>query len=372
MAIKDTSKPKAAKKKKKPWEIDFHIGGIPPLKIALSIKHLTLMLKSGLSLGDAIDVLARQTVEPRLKEVYERINDRIQNGMTLADSMAEEKKVFSEIIVAIVRTGEQGGTLETNLLFLADYLKRGNTLKNKIQGALIYPGVIFGLAILEILGVIYFVLPQLETVFVAFGELPVFTKAILDGSRFVRENTVWFIVGFIVAGVLINIYLSTKAGKRFKDTLAIKAPVLSKLNVGNTLATISRTINILLSSGIPLVAALEISVNAAENGLYKEKLIKVHEQVQAGNTLASTMNQYPGFFPPTFTQLVEVGEDTGSLEDNFMFLYEYYAEEVEEIAQNFTTLIEPILLVVIGGLIGLLALIIIGPIYQFTGNINGL
>ncbi len=362
--MSDTPKPK---KKSKDFKLFNRVSN---LEVALSIRHLSLMLKSGLSLGDAVQVLATQSSNSKLSDAYQGIRISIDSGNNLSASMAQYPKVFTGIIVQIVDAGEQGGTLEKNLEFLADYLKKANELQKKVKGALIYPGVVFGLTIFEMLGVVFFILPKLEDLFTSFENVPAFTLAILAGSKFVRENYIYAGIIVFIAFLLFSYFLKTKAGIIFKDWFSLHFPVIKKLNQNSILASFSRTLNILLETGLPLSKALEITQNTIGNIFYKRVLKKVNEEVKGGKNVAEALSQYEKFFPPTFVKMIEVGESTGSLEENLFYLYDFHSEEVDEMSSNLATLLEPILLIFIGAMIGGLALIIIGPIYQFTGSIN--
>ena len=357
-------------KKKKKGGAQIYLTGISQLTVLVSIRNLYLMLRSGLALNEAVRTLAEQTPDERLQKIYLEIGDKIDGGKNLADSMKDYPKVFSDIVVSVITVGEEGGTLEKNLLFLSDYLKKAHTLGKKIQGALIYPGIVFLLTFAEMLGVIFLILPKLEDLFKSFENVPSLTKAILAGSEFVRNNAILLAIGLVALIALTLVFLRSKLGKRFKDVMGLKTPVIKKLNQNNILATFARTLGILLETGIPLVSALDIATSTVSNSQYRKILEKVVKDVKSGRSVADSLSDFDKYFPPTFIKMIEVGESTGTLEENLGYLYDYHAEEVEEMANNLSTLLEPLLLIVIGFMIGGLALIIIGPIYQLTGSIN--
>lgn len=357
-------------KKKTVFNAEFHLSGVPKITIALSIKHLSLMLRAGLSLAESVKVLAEQSSDARLQKIYESVHQSIQEGNSLADSLSKHKKTFSDIIIAIIAAGEQGGTLEKNLMFLSEYLKKSHSQKKKISGALMYPSVVFLLALGEMFGLIFFILPKLQDLFKDLGEVPKLTQVILDTSSFVRNNIIFIVIGLSIFLVLFRFFLKSKTGKKFKDTLALNFPIIKKLTKSSTLSTFSRTLNILIESGVPLVQALEITSATISNYKYSNALTKIHADVKRGINLADALNEHSKLFPSTFVKLIEIGEKTGSLEENLFFLYEYHDEEVADITDNLSTLLEPIMLILIGGMIGLLAFVIISPIYQFTGSIN--
>jgi type IV pilus assembly protein PilC len=348
----------------------IYFGRVPQIAILVSIRNLYLMLKSGLALNEAVRTLAYQTPDERLQITYAEIAEKIDQGKNLADSMREYPKIFPEIVISVVGVGEKGGSLETNLSFLADYLKKAHTLNKKIKGALIYPAIVMALTLVEMIGVIFLILPKLEELFASFENIPSLTKGILRMSTFVRENAIILFAGLVILIILFLMFLRTKPGKKFKDFIAIRTPVIKKLTINNILASFSRTLGILLETGIPLVTAMEISTVTVSNSFYKKKLEQISEEVKNGKSVAVSMGKYPKYFPVTFVKMIEVGESTGTLEETLSYLYDYHAEEVEELSNNLSTLIEPILLIFIGFMIGGLAIIIIGPIYQLTGSIN--
>ena len=230
--------------------------------------------------------------------------------------------------------------------------------------------IIFSVTILEMIGVVYFILPKLESLFSSFKNISGFTLFVLQMAAFIRSNGVYLAAGIIILILGINRLLATDRGKRFKDRVALKIPVMKNLTRNNILTTFSRSLGILLESGIPIQAAMDITSNTIGNSVYGKILKEVQQNIKSGKNLAYSMHKYPQYFPPTYVKMIEVGESTGSLEENLNYLYDFYAEEVEEMSNNLTTLLEPIMLIFVGLMIGILALIIIGPIYQLTGSIR--
>ncbi len=363
----DTSlKPIVAKKKG-----GFYLGKVSPLKIAFSFRHLGIMLKSGLALEGAVAILAEQIDDPRLKEVFSQMLVDIGNGTSIAESMRKHKNIFSNLVISLISAGEQGGTLNENLFILADYLKKSYELQQKVKGALVYPLIVLGMTSFEILGVVYFLLPKLDSMFSAFGNVPEFTQFVLNAAAFIRDNTVLLVVLLIV--VIIAGYMftnKTKAGKKLKDKLALSFPVFKNLNKNNILATFSQTFSILLDNAIPINDALKIASETNDNSIYIEALEDIKEKMLNGLSLAKAMEAYPKLFPFTYVKMVEIGEETSSLAETLKYVNEFYAEEANEISNNLATLLEPILLIFIGVMIGGLAMIIIGPIYQLMSTLN--
>jgi type IV pilus assembly protein PilC len=359
---------KTKNKKKKAGTV--YLKKISPIEIALSIRHMALMLKSGMSLTDIVDSLAENIEDERLKAVYQDIDEKIHQGESLSKSMKSHPKVFSQTVRSIVEVGEESGNLEENLLYLTDLLKQQHTLNKKVKGALFYPVVVFGLVVAELFGMVFFIFPKLEDVFEAVGNVPEFTQFIINMFRFFRQNVIFIGLGFLLIGLLLYFYFRSKKGRILLDKLSLNTPIIRNLVFHNYLTNFSRTCSILLKSGIPLPRSLKICSETINSHSYTEALKDIYKSVQSGKNLNSSIAKYPKLFPRNYGDIIEVGESSGTLEENFNYLYEYHSAEVESIANNFATIIEPILLVFVGVMIGLAALTIIGPIYQLTGNLN--
>lgn len=351
----------------------FHFRrGVSDLKLVFAIRHLAIMLKSGLALEGAMTILAEQIDDWRLQEIFTEILVDIRNGISIAESMKKHRDVFNNLIISLISSGEQGGTLEKNLLILSSYLKKSHEMKQKVKGALVYPLIVFGMTGLEMIGVIYFLLPKLEGMFSAFGNVPEFTQFVLKASAFMRDNTLAIVIIGTILGVILTMFLNkTKAGKHFKDRVALGFPVFKNLNKNNILATFSQTFALLLDNGIPINDSLKIASETSDNTIYSDALNNVTDSVMSGMSMSNSLAVYPKLFPVTYIKMVEIGEQTGSLSETLIYVYEFYAEEAAEISNNLATLLEPILLIFIGVMIGGLAMIIIGPIYQLMGTING-
>lgn len=348
----------------------FILHKVSPLDIALSMKHLVTMITSGLALDEALDVLVNQVEDPMLKKIYREVQVDVTQGISLTEAMKKHNKVFSKMVISVIDIGEQGGTLEKNLAFLAQYLKKQYELKRKIGGATTYPIIVFVLTILEMVGVVFFVLPRLESVFSGLSTLPPITAFILNLAKFLRENYPLVILGLIILYIIIKLLLNTKPGERFKDFMALHLPIFKNINKKQILADFSRTLGILLESGVPFQKAIGIAADTIDNSYYKDALLKMTEMTKDGKNLFESIGAFPNLFPPTFVKIIETGENTGNLEDNLNYLYEFYTEEVLELSNNLTTLLEPVLLIFAGLMIGGLALMIITPIYQLTGSLN--
>ncbi|PJB22764.1 hypothetical protein CO112_02670 [Candidatus Dojkabacteria bacterium CG_4_9_14_3_um_filter_150_Dojkabacteria_WS6_41_13] len=352
---------------------DFKLGfgeKVPELNVAMSIRHMSVMLRSGISLATTVDIMSEQSENALLRKVFAAIHVTIQKGVSLAESMRRYPKVFSPIITSIIEIGEQGGGLDQNLLFLSDYLKKKHDLQKKINGALLYPMIVLMLTTVEMSAVIFFVLPKLETLFLTFKKVPEYTIMIIKGARFIRLNW-YYILGVALAVILgLVLYFKTPNGKIALSKISLKFPILNKVVKLEILTSVARTIGVLMSNGIPLVRAIRITADTTSNTVYHKVLTSVATRVENGTALALALEEEKKYFPETFIKLIELGESTGSLEENLRYLYGFYSEDLQELTNNMASLIEPLLLILIGAMIGFLAIIIIGPIYSLSSAIN--
>lgn len=352
---------------------DFKLGlfdKVPELNIAMAIRHMSVMLRSGISLANTVNIMSEQSENAILRKVFASIYKTIQKGVSLAESMKRYPKVFSSIIVSIIEVGEQGGGLDQNLLFLSDYLKKKHDLQKKINGALLYPMIVLFLTAVEMSGVIFFVLPKLETLFLTFKNIPAYTVAIMQATRFIRLNWYYLLAGGLVIALFMYLYFRTPKGKVTLSKISLSFPILNQVVKLQILTSVARTIGVLMSNGIPLVRAIRITAETTSNSVYNDILSQVATQVENGVSLAAALSLHKKYFPETFIKLIELGESSGTLEENLRYLYGFYSEDLQELTNNMASLIEPLLLILIGAMIGMLAIIIVGPIYSLTSAIN--
>lgn len=352
---------------------DFKLGlfdRVPELNIAMAIRHMSVMLRSGISLANTVNIMSEQSENALLRKIFASIYKTIQKGVSLAESMKRYPKVFSSIIVSIIEVGEQGGGLDQNLLFLSDYLKKKHDLQKKINGALLYPMIVLFLTAVEMSGVIFFVLPKLETLFLTFKNIPKYTVVIMQATRFIRLNWYYLLAGGLVIALLLYFYFKTPKGKVTLSKISLSFPILNQVVKLQILTSVARTIGVLMSNGIPLVRAIRITAETTSNSVYNNILSQVATQVENGVSLAAALALHKKYFPETFIKLIELGESSGTLEENLRYLYGFYSEDLQELTNNMASLIEPLLLILIGAMIGMLAIIIVGPIYSLTSAIN--
>jgi type IV pilus assembly protein PilC len=358
------------KSKKSLFELDINIGGVSLVQKALFAKNLSLMLKAGLPISEAL-AISRDSAKGKLKSVLDKVLDSVRSGRSFSDSLAEHKETFSSLFINAAKSGESSGTLVENLEGLALQLKKEKELISKIKGAMMYPVIVltatFGLGMV----LSFVVLPQITPLFEGLKvELPLTTRALISFSHFVQDYGVFLFFG-VVGFVLLLLYLvRQKFSQPVTHWLLLRVPILKNLTRGANLTRFSRTLGTLLKSGVPIDEALEITKETVGNYYYRQALDKVSRGVSRGGKLSVSLGQAKNYFPTLLVKMLKVGEESGKFEESLFYLADYYEEEVDNATKTLSTTIEPILLLTIGLVVGFLALSIITPIYDITGNIQ--
>jgi type IV pilus assembly protein PilC len=327
-------------------------------------RHLGVMLSSGLSVPRALNVISNQTKSKKFKNILAKLEEDVKTGNTLADSLARSG-VFDDLSVNMIRVGELGGSLEEVLDLLADQLEKEHNLISKVRGAMYYPTVIFVVMIGIGIAMMTFVVPQLTAVFSdTQATLPASTKMIIDSSNFMAAHKllVLFFIIFIV--LFIIIFFKTRMGKRAAAFLSLKTPVIKNIVVKVNTARFARIYASLLRSGVPVTESLKIISETLTNHYYQEAFKRVGLEVQKGKPLHEELAVYPKLFPILIVQMVEVGEETGKTVDVLSDLARFYEEEIDQLTKNLSSIIEPVLMVVIGAAVGFFAISMIMPMYS--------
>lgn len=331
--------------------------------------NLSAMMKAGLALSRGLSIQERQTKNPAFKKTLKTLIDEISRGSTLSAGMAKFPKVFSPIFVSMVRAGEESGRLSDSLLVVGDQLEKSYLLKKKIKGALIYPAVVIvTLVIIAVLMFIY-VVPTLAATFKELNtELPTSTKVIMWISDTLSNHLLFGIL--VVSGVVgvIVLGLRTKAGMRALETVSFRLPIVGNLVRQSNSARTARTLSSLLSSGVDMLEAINITRDVLQNSYYKEMMTLAGERVQKGIPLSSVFSEND-IYPLLVGDMIEVGEETGKLSDMLLNLALFFENEVDEATKNMSTIIEPLLMVFIGASVGFFAVSMISPMYSVMSNI---
>lgn len=335
------------------------------------IKNLSIMLKSGVSLTEALEIIANQFESKKNKEIIKKINSKIMNGQNLSSALSSEKNIFDDFFINIIKIGEQSGTLEENLKFLTEQIEKEYSLRQKIKGALTYPFIVFLLIIFSGTFISLFVLPHLIDFFSAFDiELPLTTKILLFIASFMKKFGYILLIFFIFIIFIFYLLLKKNFFKKIIEKITLHLPIIKNFFIYNNLAKITRNLGILLKSGISIVSSLEIVENTTESLIYKEAIKKCLTTVKQGEQLKTGMEKNSIFFPKTLISAIYTGEKSGKLDETLISISNFYEEEIDYLTKNFSTIIEPIILFFVGVLVAFIALSIIQPIYQLTGSIK--
>ena len=357
-------------KKKSILEMDISIGGVGLTQRALFAKHLAVMLRSGLSITEALQT-AQEAARGKLNKVTAVVLESVVWGQSLSSSLSEYPRVFPGLFVNVTRAGEVSGTLPENLENIAEQLEKERQLLNKIRGAMIYPVIILAATFALGLGISFIVLPKITPLFEGLQiELPITTRLLISFSHFVQQYNVLLLVGILgAAGGLVWI-VRQQFARPVTHWLLLHSPILKNITKSSNLARFSRTLGMLLKSGVHIDEALDITKSTMGNYYYQAALERVSRNTRVGAKLSENLEQFPALFPVIVTRMIQVGEETGKFEETLFYLADFYEAEVDNATKSLSTAIEPLLLLFIGLIVGFLALSIITPIYDVTGNIQ--
>jgi len=335
-------------------------------------KNVAVLIKSGIPLAEALEILSAQITNGSFKKIVKDIQKSIENGNSLSKAMSAHRVAFDPFFTGIVTIGEESGTLDESLNFLATELSKDYYLRQKIQGALLYPGLVFGATFIMGGFISLFILPQLVTFFDNLDiPLPLSTQILLAFARIMNSYgiLIFSLLGLIIALLVLSVRL--KLIKKMWDRIVFSFPLFGDLLLYGYLARISKNVGVLVKSGVPLPKSLAIVSDTTENITLQNGIKHALAQVKKGKLLSKGFEEYnTHLFAPLFTKMIQTGEKTGKIDEACMYLGNYYEEEVDTIAKNLTTVLEPVLLLAIGLIVGFVALAIIGPIYQLTGSIQ--
>ena len=343
-----------------------------PLKDKMMlVRNLSVMIASGLPLSRAIKSITLQTKNKKLISILEDIQGNLQAGASFSDSLAKYPGVFGDLFVNMIRVGESSGNLEETLNILADQLENEHELISKVRGAFVYPAVIL-VAMLGIgIVMMIYVVPQITGVFKDLNaELPTSTKFIIATSDFLRNHYILSLMIVVFLAVGIKVISLFQFGKKILNYILIHIPLIKNMVIKVNCARFSRIYSSLLKSGVPIVEALKILSRTLTNYYYKRALEKASESIQKGVSLSKIIYKEDKIFPLLVPQMIEIGEETGKTETVLMKLAEFYEAEVDQITKNLSSIIEPVLMLIIGSAVGFFAISILSPMYSVLENIK--
>jgi len=361
---------KEKKEKEKFLSFLFSLGGVKISEKMMFSRNLGVMISSGLPITRSLEILSRQTKNKNFKKILLSLMDRVQKGIPLSEAMKNYPRVFNSLFIAMAKAGEESGKLSESLRTVSEHLEQERNLTKKIKGALIYPAIIIVAMILIGIIMLIYVVPTLVSTFKELNiKLPLSTQIIISISNFLVAHTI-LVLGIIIFLVLVSLwFLRTERGRRMGGNVFLRLPIFSslvkKINTGRT----SRTLASLISSGVNILDALAITQDVLQNYRYKKVLENTRNEVQKGAPLSESFKKASDLYPVLFGEMLAVGEETGKISEMLNRIAVFYEEEVAETTKDLTTIIEPLLMIVVGVIVGFFAISMIKPMYSMLEGI---
>ncbi len=345
-------------------------GRIPTRDVVIFTRQFATMINAGLPLVQALDILAQQTDNKTLAEVTKQVVYDVESGNTLADALDKHKNAFSDLYVNMVAAGEAGGILDTILLRLSVFLEKNDAIVRKVKGAMIYPAVIFSVAIIAIVILLVFVIPTFQQMFSSVQmELPLATRIVIGMSELL-QNYWWLMIATgVVLFFSIRKYYSTHGGKLVIDRMMLGSPILGDLLRKSAVSRFTRTLGTLVSSGVSILDGLEITARTAGNRVIHDAVMESRGSIAGGETIADPL-QKSGVFPPMVTSMIAVGEATGGLDQMLTKIADFYDDEVDAAVSALLSLLEPIMIVILGVIVGGMIVAMYLPIFNMINAVG--
>jgi len=357
--------------REKPRQLSLRIGtGVSTRDIVIFTRQFATMINSGLPLVQSLDILAEQTENEVLRKNIQDVLYDVESGHTLADALAKHPKIFTDLYVNMVAAGEAGGILDTILLRLATFLEKNDALIRKIKGAMIYPAVIFGVAISAVAILLIFVIPTFQQMFDSAGiPLPLPTRVVIGMSQFLQSF--WWAVGAGAVGLVVLLRQSyrTDGGRLAMDRALLAFPVLGDLLRKAAVARFTRTLGTLVSSGVSILEGLEITAKTSGNRVIHDAVMGSRASIAGGETIAGPLKE-SGVFPPMVVQMINVGEQTGGLDEMLTKIADFYDEEVDAAVEALLSALEPVMIVVLGVIVGGMIVAMYLPIFDMINAVQ--
>jgi type IV pilus assembly protein PilC len=353
--------------------VKFDIGSFAKVKtkdIAIFCRQFYTMLNAGSPINSALHILSTQLPNKKLREALSLVEEEVRKGSTLSEAMAKQKEIFPHLLVSMVETGEVSGTLDTVMLRMSKHYEKENRINNKIKSAMIYPLVLATVALGVIIFILTFVMPMFIDMFNQSGvQLPLPTRILLGISNGIKTHGLLIFLIIILLASIIRHYLKSENGQDFSSKFKLTFPVIKKLNQKIIVSRFTRTLSTVLASGIPLVQGLQVVNGVIGNKLAEKKLEIVKEKVIKGEGLAEPIKEC-GIFPIMLSSMIKIGEESGSLDDILNKTADFYDEELENEIQTATALLEPLMIAVMGIILGFIIISIITPIFGMYNTIQ--
>lgn len=337
-------------------------------------RQLATLIDSGLPLLRGLTVLARQEPNPVMKGTVSTIAENVQTGSTFSETLSQYPKIFNKLYINMVKAGELGGVLEIVLNRLAEYQEKAQKLKNKIVAAMVYPIIVMFIAVAIMVFLMLVIVPRFEKIFEDMlgdkNKLPELTKLVIGFSRWMGDNFLYLAVGVIVTVIGWRLYAATKKGRRVVDQLKLKLPLFGDVQRKTAISRFSRTLGTLVTSGVPILQALNITRETAGNTIISDAISKVHDAVKEGESMVAPL-EASKVFPPMVISMVDVGEETGQLPEMLLKIADVYEDEVDNSVSALTSMLEPLMIVVLAVVVGVIVMALFLPLIEVIKGLSG-
>ena len=336
-------------------------------------RELSTMISAGVPLPRSLETLAEQAENKYFKEVISNINHDVESGIALGDAMAKHPKVFSEVYVNMVRAGEAGGILDDIMKRLATQVEKDATIRHKVKGAMAYPLVILSITVIAFFVIMLVIMPKISKIITEIGgpdaQLPIYTRVMIGVSGFLQHNIVFILIGSAVAVFFLRRYINTEKGKYRFHGFLLRTPIIGKVLSKIVIARFARTFSSLMGAGVSVLDSLEITGKAVGNRVVQKELEEVAKNVRNGQSLGKQLLAAQ-YFPPIVGQMMGVGEETGKIDEILVKVADFYEEEVDTVIDGLASIIEPLMIVILGSLVGMIAASVMGPIAGLSKQIG--
>lgn len=371
--VQKQMKAAAAPKAKKGGPSIFQKKTVSSKTLMIFTRQLATLIDAGLPLLRGLTVLAKQEKDVVLKNTINQLADAVQGGSTFSESMGQHPRIFNKLYVNMVKAGELGGVLELVLQRLAEFQEKAQKIKNKVVSAMAYPVIVLVIAIAIMLFLLAFIVPKFEQIFkdmLGNKPLPGLTQMVINASNVIKSNWYFLVGGVVVIVIVYKMIARTPKGRAALDRILLKAPLFGDLQRKSSISRFTRTLGTLVTSGVPILQALNITRDTAGNAVVAEAVTKVHDAVKEGESIVQPL-EASGVFPPMVISMVDVGEETGQLPEMLLKIAEVYDDEVDNAVEGLTSLLEPIMIVLLALIVGTIVIALFMPLISIIQGMQG-
>lgn len=345
-------------------------GGIKTHQKITFAKNLGMMMNAGLPVTRALSVMGKQSKSKPFKKLLSDLETDVSHGKTLSESLGKQPKVFSPLFVSMVKAGEESGNVSGSLAIVSNQMEKSYLLGKKVRGALVYPAVIISVMIVLAILLLIFMVPTLTATFEGIGvELPLATRVLIYSSDFLVAHTLAVLSAIILLITSLGLFWRSRVGRNLADIISIRIPVIGEMIKEFESARSARTLSSLLSAGVEIIVALDVTIDVLQNHLYKEALTRARTAVEKGEAMSGVFSESSRLYPLFVGEMVAVGEETGKISEMLMGVASYYEEEVDQKTKDLSTIIEPVLMIIIGIGVGVFAISMLAPTYSLVDYI---